>query len=491
VVTYSQANSSIAAVQWDGPATGIGSTIFPGSALHNCSPFILVRDNPSITTADRRGAPCDLNVADPNLRTPYVTTWTLSIEHALRSNLVLDLAYVGNHGTKLLGRTDDNQPPVGPAWLTVVPAGANAGKSLLQVCNETKTSGTCQASSLSSTAVAPGFPSPATLYTNAIQAARPYGTQYPYIGAIARVWNRDPSNYDALQVTLTARNFHRLSVDTGYTWSKALGVGDNNNDGVGLDAYNPHLQYGPAATDVKHRLTLSSVYALPDKMGFKGLLAGWRINNIFKLQTGLPWTPTDTRDFQGTGKSGAISRWDFAGAPGDFVVDYTNQNVPGFFASGATPPGGINPRTGLPFVAGDLAINNPLYAAHAASMATLQAFGCWVQGSSVLTPPALNTYGDAIKGTFRGPGYWNLDTSVAKTQKITERISAEFRGEIFNIFNHPNFALPPAAGASVNACTLSSCIFGKTSATPDVAAVNPILGSGGQRRIQFGLKLIF
>ena len=139
-------------------------------------------------------------------------------------------------------------------------------------------------------------------------------------------------------------------------------------------------------------------------------------------------------------------------------------------------------------MAADLAINNPLCTAHAASLATLQAFGCWIEGNSVLTPPAVNAYGTAVKNPFRGPGYWNLDTSLAKTQKFTERVSAEFRAEIFNIFNHPNFAQP---GTSLNSCTLSSCTFGKTTATPDVAAVNPVLGSGGQRRVQFGVKIIF
>jgi hypothetical protein len=277
-------------------------------------------------------------------------------------------------------------------------------------------------------------------------------------------------------------------VDTGYTFSKALGVGDNNNDGVALEASDPRLQYGPTATDVRHRLTTSAVYAVPDKKTRGGLLEGWRINNIFKIQSGLPWTPTDSRDFQGTGKSGTISRWNLFGDPSNFVVDYTNQNNPGFFVGGATAPAGINPRTGVAFVASDLAINNPLCTAHAASMATLQAFGCWAQGNSVMTPPALNTYGNAVKNPFRGAGYWNLDTSLSKTQKFTERVSAEFRAEIFNIFNHPNFGQP---GTSLNSCTLSACTFGKTSTTPDVQAVNPILGSGGQRRVQFGVKIIF
>lgn len=501
VVSYSQSNSTIKAVQWDGPATGTSTSIFPTSATNNCSPFVLVRDNPAVTTADRAGAPCDLNTADRNLRTPYVSTWTLSIEQALRSNVVLDVAYVGNHGTKLLGRTDDNQAPSGPGWNAVIPSGANAGLTLLQVCNNTKTAGTCEAGKLDNkTPFSAGLmcgvpiPQPCTalaLFTGTVQAAKPFGTKYPYIGVIARVWNRDDSNYNALQMSLTARNFHRFSINTGYTFAKALGIGDNNNDGVSIDAYNSRMQYGPLATDLQHRLTTTVTYAVPDMMAFHGLLQGWKVNNLIHYQTGLPWAPTDTRDFQGVSKS--TSRWNFSGNPDDFVTDYHGVQFPIFHPAGATPPAataaGTNPQApGTNYTASDLAINTAACSTNAASMATLQAFGCWTEGNSVLTPPALNTFGNAVKGVFRGPRYWNLDTSVTKTQKFTERLSAEFRAELFNILNHPVFTNP---AASLNQCTASTCTFGKTSATPDVAAGNAVLGSGGARRIQLGVKLIF
>ena len=91
------------------------------------------------------------------------------------------------------------------------------------------------------------------------------------------------------------------------------------------------------------------------------------------------------------------------------------------------------------------------------------------------------------KGLLSGPGLWSVDMSVAKRQQITEGISAEFRAESFNIFNHPAFAQP-----STNVtCSATTCNFGLVSATPDVSATNPVLGSGGARRFQFGVKLIF
>jgi len=212
----------------------------------------------------------------------------------------------------LLGRTDDNQPPSGLAWLSVIPAGANAGKNLCRMfATKPKTSGTCQASSLASNAAsvfAPGvfcggvLCTQSALYYQHHSADRPYGVKYSYIGAIARVWNRDPSNYDALQVTLTARNFHRLSVDTGYTWSKALGFGDNNNDGVGFrclqSAFAIWAGCGPT---VRHRVTLSSVYALPDKKGFKGLLEGWRIITYSNCRRDYPLDPNGYSRFPGNG----------------------------------------------------------------------------------------------------------------------------------------------------------------------------------------------
>ncbi len=71
---------------------------------------------------------------------------------------------------------------------------------------------------------------------------------------------------------------------------------------------------------------------------------------------------------------------------------------------------------------------------------------------------------------------------MVKNTKIDERFSLQFRSEFFNIFNHPNFALPNV--------TVNSSAFGTIASTPDVAVGNP-LGDGGPRLVQFALKLIF
>ena len=61
-------------------------------------------------------APCNIEAVDPNLRTPYISTWTLTIQRAITNDLSLEVAYVGNHGTKLLGFRNINQPPLGSSY---------------------------------------------------------------------------------------------------------------------------------------------------------------------------------------------------------------------------------------------------------------------------------------------------------------------------------------------------------------------------------------
>jgi hypothetical protein len=121
-------------------------------------------------------------------------------------------------------------------------------------------------------------------------------------------------------------------------------------------------------------------------------------------------------------------------------------------------------------------------------------WGCYADGKSVMTPPAFGTFGNMGRNTFRDFGFRNVDFSAIKNFRFGEHLDMQFRAEFFNIFNHPNFANPfggqngwghndpsvPGPGG-----------FGCSCATPDVAASNPVIGSGGSRAVQLGLKFIF
>lgn len=108
-----------------------------------------------------------------------------------------------------------------------------------------------------------------------------------------------------------------------------------------------------------------------------------------------------------------------------------------------------------------------------------------------MTPPALGTFGSMGRNTFRDSGFRNLDFSLSKNFKWRERFGFQGRAEFFNIFNHPNFANPYGGQNGFGLNDPSAGAFGCGCATPDVAAANPVIGSGGSRAVQLGLKITF
>ncbi len=417
--------------------------------------------------------PCTILGVNPNLRTPYVTTWTLDLQRAITNNLSLDVAYIGNHGTKLLGLTDLNQPAVGAGWGNPKVLGTPA-----QLC----------------LASAPAYDN-----CNPGNELGPYATKFPYLGAINWLSNGDESNYDGLQVTLTQRTAHGLSFIAGYTYSHALDMASDSWAGQGggpagltspIDSSNPHGQlYGNSIFDITHRFTLSTTYAIPGIKSPGQVLEGWSINSIVKLESGAPWGINDyTTDFSGTGEYGALNSegesWDFFGNAADF-----HSNTSMLFSNGG--------NGGIPYYPGT---SNSACLARATAMgqlavASLTNLGCYAVGNSVLVPPAFGSLGTAARNMFRGMPFYNWDLSVTKRMQIKERLTAQFRAEFFNVLNHPNFANVYGGPGGDNTYTDPSAdagvSFGFRPATPDVLSSNPILGSGGPRAIQLGLKLTF
>ncbi len=90
------------------------------------------------------------------------------------------------------------------------------------------------------------------------------------------------------------------------------------------------------------------------------------------------------------------------------------------------------------------------------------------------------------RNIFRGPGFTNWDFSVSKSWRLKERLHLQLRGEFFNILNHPNFD-----GFTMDTDLFDSSTVGTVTFTPDVAASNPVIGSGGSRHIQLGAKLVW
>jgi len=410
-------------------------TVFPGatSGTIDCSPVT--------------GGPCSMMGVDPNFKTPYVTTWTLNLQHSFTPNLVLEVAYVGDHGSRLAGIRDINQN---------VPSLDSAGD---------EQSGR-----------------PFTYNCPAPYGVGNGGLCFPFLNQVYQMGNIYRSNYSGLQTTLTSRNFHGLTMVAGYTYSHALDmVGANWDFGAGSglpsDSYHYQREYASSDFDMRHRFTLSMNYLIPGKKGAAQMLEGWQVNSIVSLFGAQPWGVMDTgNDTSLTGEG--VDRWNFFGDPKQFKP---------------TP-------TGIPYFAGT---SNAACAAQAAALdgnditqpytMSLANLGCYAEGNAFIIPPAVGTQGTMGRNIFRDTGFKNVDFSVAKNFKWGERFSAQFRIEFFNIFNHPNFANPFGGqnGWGHNDPSGGPGFFGCSCATPDVAAANPVIGSGGSRAVQLGLKLTF
>ncbi len=332
---------------------------------------------------------------------------------------------------------------------------------------------------------------------------------FSYLSYITLVDNSYESNYNGLQATLTARNFHGLSFTTGYTLSHALGMA--SDQGTAANFPTPLNSYGNlrnqlyASTDfdVRHRFTFTVNYPLPGRKGFGQILQGWSINSIVMIQSGLPWGLSDTSDdFSGTNQintqGGAFGeQWNFYGNPSDFTPVHgftdTNDGAGGlpFFGPNPAFDGVTNFNSTTNAACNTAARKLDGGANKGLAQASLFNLGCYALGNSVLIPPPFGSYGSTSQNLWRDAGFKNWDMSVTKAFTFKERLKAEFRAEFFNVLNHPNFSNPSGGPGGGIGDPSGGPPFGFSGLTPDTYSSNPQLGSGGARAIQLGLKLKF
>ncbi len=276
-------------------------------------------------------------------------------------------------------------------------------------------------------------------------------------GAMDALSTVSASTYHALQVTLRGRGWHGLSGFAGYTFSKSL---DDASDGIDFNfatvafpqnSYNLHAEHGPSNFDTRHRLTAAFTYDVPKFGGPSWIGKGWQFNTIVTAQSGRP-VPI-------------VSANDTSAQNGDVYPTPSNYHqrpniVPGepiINSDWRSAPDSIGYLNGAAF-------SQPDYAS-----------GANLVGS----------FGNLGRNAIYGPRFVNVDFSLAKNTQVFERLTLQFRAEFFNLFNHPNFALPNFfvdPGASQQ---------GLITQTPDQAQTNPGLGGGGPRVVQLALKVVF
>ncbi|MBI4877265.1 MAG: carboxypeptidase regulatory-like domain-containing protein [Acidobacteria bacterium] len=245
------------------------------------------------------------------------------------------------------------------------------------------------------------------------------------------------STYNGLQIEVNRRFTRGLSYGFAYTWSKNL---DNGSDFRArlYNAYDAGNFWGPADTDTRHVAVINFIYQLPflrqaQSLAAK-LLGGWQLTGVTQFQTGTPFTVGTGDDFAGIGSSDS-QPWEVAGDPKlpraerKFSESTADQN---FYFRTVKPDGG------------------PMF-----------------------TTPAAGTFSrtQTRNSLLYNVGFQNWNLAVFKGFRVSEKQGLQFRLEMFNWPNHPNW----------NAAVTNprSGTFGKVN------------GKGSERNVQLSLRYAF
>ena len=404
--------------------------------------------------------PCDIFGVDQHLHTPYVANWNLNVQQELSRNTLLQVAYVANRGIKLYSVTDPNQANAPTSAACIL---ASSGETGVDAILDGDYSG-CEQANRPFTTNCPG--------------GTTSGPCFPYIGFMQFLANHSNSSYNALQVTFTHRYSHGLYLLAGYTYGHAIDTATNN---VAQSAGSPQnsndyaAERGNGDFDIRNRFTLAVTYDIPSVKSKWQMLEGWQLQTIATVEGGEPFTLGDfVDDVSATGE--LEDRWNMVGPKHNIRWSPTQELnfVDDFVTDANGHVVGGNQQCIAAAGPNQLAID------------MLGAYGCYVEGNTVLTPPALGTFGGMHRNEFRGPGFRNWDMSISKVWNLSDRFRMQFRAEFFNVLNHPNFdnfTLSNDLSAEVG--------VGLANFTPDVGASNPVMGTGGSRHIQMGLKFLW
>jgi len=256
-------------------------------------------------------------------------------------------------------------------------------------------------------------------------------TVNPNFSRVGLFQNGLTSDYEALQMQFQRRISRGIQALASYTWSHCLDYGSN-------DTEFPYVR-GNCDYDVRHNLSGALSYELPSLSRRKlarTALDHWSFDGRFTARTAFP---VDLLGSTLVDPVTGVTRWSSLNlVPGQAVYVYGSQY-----------PGGraINP--------------------------------------DAFSVPLSGQYGDSPRNFTRGFGAWQLDLAIRREFPIFERLKLQFRAEVFNLFNHPNFGTVDA--------TLGDTTFGQATATlaQSLGTLSPLFQLGGPRSMQFALKLLF
>jgi hypothetical protein len=391
---------------------------------------------------------------DQNIKTAQTQMWSLSAERELAKNTILSVDYNGAHGVHLYDISNYNMLGGAQAYL---------GDPLTYTCTNPN----------------PPHDSNFGCFTRANQQWSSINTR----------GSNGTSHYNSMNVKVQSQNFmhsgllfvanytyaHSLD-DLSSTFSESAG-GSNGVGNLGyMDPRNPMLDYGNSDFDIRHRLVVSAIWQDPFFKSGRGLqrqtLGGWSLIPVFTVRSGVPFTVVDSTNALG-GNSGVPSG----------IPRYTpNGTITSMSATGSTPSGNPN-EFNLLTLPGSNSSCNPGWLvqdmANGVPSGCVESFGPFPSNMTA-------------RNAFRGPGAWNADFALGKSFQLTERMSLDFRAEMFDIFNHHNMYVNGYLNDATGSGT-SFTVVGKKGGLGSLAGSSVVTGNpSDERRFgQFALRLNF
>jgi hypothetical protein len=458
---------------------------------------------------------------DPNLRTPYVQQWNVSVQREIGWNTSLIVSYVGNKGSKLYRAIDLNQVIINNnGFLTAFNvARQNGFRSLaatgvFDACySPTATNGSdCSASNPSAAYFANNFfygdlgqysgfgivnqyiqqgavGDLADLYHEiGSDTSYLYGpgntapvslTKNQYLRAADLLGNYSDSIYHAGSVEIRRRFRRGLNIQGSYTFSKVFT--DFSADTLTgaqrffpyLDNAQPGLERERANFDLSHAFKANFLYELPFGKGhawtpsnrlLDRLVSGWTMSSIFTWQSGAP----------------------FSILSGQGTLNRSSRSILTNTAYTTSTPKQISGQLGTYQSAGGVLLINPKFVGPDGRGAPNDALSCMPLVSGGFCNPQPGAVGNLPRNAFNGPAFFNWDLGFLKSFPITESKRLEFRVEMFNAPNHPTFAVGDSTyavanpGASPSDMYINDPNFGVATSTVSTPRV-----------IQMGLSFLF
>jgi len=274
-----------------------------------------------------------------------------------------------------------------------------------------------------------------------------------YYSDINQIQSIGTSNYNSLQAVLRSNAWHNLTAQISYTWSHNLDEVTAYRGALPQNSYDFKGDYGASDFDTRNTVVGYVNYDIPAFKGPKLLTAGWSINSAYSFKGGQPITVYAATDTSGTDE--------YEQRPnqiGDPLKGISHQIVKP--SDGSTP------------------------------------YVQWLN-TNAYSQPANGTWGNVRRNNVYGPGFSDVDLSVFKNTKFNIGdfpINAQFRGEMYNVFNRVNLASPACTQLCYDYWDGSSGYsgaFGTTSSTIGSGNYSPGIGPGEPFNVQLALKLTF